>query len=95
MPSASDAAFWSCRAAETRAVAAQMTDPLSRTTMLALAARYERLANFIERDGDVARATCQPPNPSHTDCTQRDFLAKIVQRGGAYVINNQGQRAAM
>ena len=53
MPSASDAAFWSCRAAETRAVAAQMTDPLSRTTMLALAARYERLANFIERDGDV------------------------------------------
>ena len=48
MPSsANDAAFWSCRAAEARAVAAQMTDPLSRTAMLALAARYERLANRV------------------------------------------------
>ena len=45
--SANDAAFWSCRAAEARALAARMTDPLSRTTMLALAARYERLANRV------------------------------------------------
>jgi hypothetical protein len=43
--SANDAAFWSCRAAEARSVATQMSDELCRNTMLALAARYERLAN--------------------------------------------------
>jgi hypothetical protein len=54
MPASNDAAFWSCRAAEARAAAAQMTDPLCRTTMLALAARYERLANRATA-GDVSR----------------------------------------
>jgi hypothetical protein len=53
--SADDAAYWSCRAAEARAIAAQMTDPLSRTAMLALAARYERLANRIEKGAAVYR----------------------------------------
>ena len=43
-----DPAFWHRRAAEARAAATQMSDPLSRTAMFALAARYERLANRIE-----------------------------------------------
>ena len=43
--SVNDAAFWSCRAAEARSVAGQMSDELCRNTMFALAARYERLAN--------------------------------------------------
>jgi hypothetical protein len=46
------AEFWSCRAAEARAAAAQMSDELSRNAMLALAARYERLANRAT-GGDV------------------------------------------
>ena len=39
-----DPAFWHGRAAEARAAATQMSDPLSRTAMFALVARYERLA---------------------------------------------------
>ncbi len=50
---AHDPAFWQGRAAEARATAEQMTDPLSRTAMLALAARYERLASRILRGNDV------------------------------------------
>jgi hypothetical protein len=52
--SVNDAAFWSCRAAEARAAAGQMSDELSRNAMLALAARYERLANRAT-GGDVSR----------------------------------------
>ena len=52
-----DAAFWGCRAAEARVLAAQMTDPLSRTTMLALAARCERLANRVARGVDTFGVT--------------------------------------
>ena len=49
MPSPPDEpVFWHGRAAEARAAATQMSDPLSRTAMFALAARYERLANRIE-----------------------------------------------
>jgi hypothetical protein len=51
--SANDLAFWQGRAAEARAAATQMTDPLSRSAMLALAARYERLANRILRGADI------------------------------------------
>jgi len=43
--SARNAEFWSCRAAEARSVAIQMSDEQCRKTMLALAARYERLAD--------------------------------------------------
>ena len=50
--SANDAAFWSCRAAEARAVAAAMSDELCRNAMLGLAARYERLAKRVT-GGDV------------------------------------------
>ena len=50
--SVNDAAFWSCRAAEARAAAGQMSDELCRNTMLALAARYERLAKRAT-GGDV------------------------------------------
>lgn len=42
-----DPAFWHGRAAKARAAATQMSDPQSRSAMLALAARYERLANRI------------------------------------------------
>jgi hypothetical protein len=45
-PSPSDPAYWQSRAAEARVAATQMTDQLARTTMLALAARYERLAKL-------------------------------------------------
>ena len=48
-----DPAFWYRRAAEARAAATQMSDPLSSTTMLTLAARYERLANRLIRGGDI------------------------------------------
>jgi hypothetical protein len=60
--SANDAAFWSCRAAEARAAAAQMVDPLSRSAILALAARYERLANRMER-GVAAFGTTENTGP--------------------------------
>jgi hypothetical protein len=45
--SANDPTFWRGRATEARAVAAKMTDEFSRDTMLAVAARYERLANVF------------------------------------------------
>jgi hypothetical protein len=48
-----DPAFWHGRAAEARAAATQMSDPLSRTAVFALAARYERLANRIEAGGNI------------------------------------------
>jgi hypothetical protein len=47
--SVQDPEFWRGRAIEARAVATGMSDELSRTTMLALAARYERLANRTAR----------------------------------------------
>jgi len=54
MPSPPDnPAFWQGRAAEARAAATQMSDQLSRTAMLALAARYERLANRIEAGDNI------------------------------------------
>jgi len=52
-PSANDPAFWQGRAAEARMVATQMTDPLSRSAMLALAGRYERLADRMLRGADI------------------------------------------
>ena len=49
--------FWRARAFEARAVAARMSDELSRTAMLALAARYDRLANRVStRSGQPQRA---------------------------------------
>jgi len=44
-----DPAFWEGRAIEARETALRMSDELSRTAMLALAARYERIANRIVR----------------------------------------------
>jgi hypothetical protein len=52
-PSVQDPEFWRGRAIEARAVAAGMSDELSRTTMLALAARYERLANHVSKGPPV------------------------------------------
>ena len=48
-----DPAFWHGRAAEARAAARQMSDPLSRAAMLALAARYERIAAPVVRGDDT------------------------------------------
>ncbi len=45
---ANDPVIWRRRAAETRALAIQVRDQSSRTIILAVAARYERLANLIE-----------------------------------------------
>ncbi len=45
--SVNDPDFWRGRAIEAGAVAARMSDELSRTAMIALAARYERIANRI------------------------------------------------
>jgi hypothetical protein len=55
--SVNDPEFWRGRAIEARAVAARMSDQLSRTTMLALAARYDRLANRIARGIEVLGTT--------------------------------------
>jgi hypothetical protein len=46
-------AFWYVRAAEARAAASQMADQLARTATLALAARYERLADRIARGRNI------------------------------------------
>jgi hypothetical protein len=52
MPSSpDDPAFWQQRAAEARAATTQMSDQLSRTAMLALAARYQRVADRILNGG--------------------------------------------
>jgi hypothetical protein len=48
-----DPEFWRARAIDARAVATRMCDELSRTTMLRLAARYERIANRIVRGMDI------------------------------------------
>ena len=48
-----DPAFWHGRAAEARMAATQMSDPLSRTAMFALAARYGRLGNRIEAGDNI------------------------------------------
>ena len=54
MPSPpNDPAFWQRRAAEARAAAMHMRDPLCRSAMLALAARYDRLADRIVRGGNI------------------------------------------
>jgi hypothetical protein len=55
--SLNDPEFWRGRAIEARTVAAQMSDELSRTTMLALAARYDRIANRMVRGVDIFRST--------------------------------------
>jgi hypothetical protein len=59
---ANDPAFWRSRAAEARGVAAQMSDPLSRRAMLALVARYERLANRIARGVGVFGTAAELPS---------------------------------
>ena len=51
-----DPEFWRGRAIEARSAAAQMSDELSRTAMLALAARYERIAYRILRGLDIFRS---------------------------------------
>ena len=51
--SVNDPEFWRARAIDARAAAARMSDELSRTTMLRLAARYERIANRIVRGTDI------------------------------------------
>jgi hypothetical protein len=51
--SPTDPTYWQGRAAEARAAATQMTDQLARTTMLALAARYERLAKLATTGRDI------------------------------------------
>ena len=54
MPSSAyDPAFWHSRAAEARSAAAQMSDPLSRRAMIAVAARYERLAERAAMKRDI------------------------------------------
>jgi len=58
MPSApDDPTFWQSRADEARASATQITDPLCRTAMLALAARYERLASRLVKGEDIFDTT--------------------------------------
>ena len=59
LTSSNDPTFWWGRAVEVRAVAARMSDPLSRRTMLALAATYERLANRIGEQASRSRASAE------------------------------------
>jgi hypothetical protein len=55
MPSSpNDFTFWRDRASKARAAAAQMTDASSHDAMLAVATRYERLANLIVTDVKVS-----------------------------------------
>jgi len=53
LSSAHDPAFWRSRAVEARSAAAQMSDPLSRRAMIAVAARYERLADRAAMKRDI------------------------------------------
>jgi hypothetical protein len=46
-----DAEYWRSRAGEARALAAQMSDDLSRQTMDNIAASYEKLAAWAEKRG--------------------------------------------
>jgi hypothetical protein len=55
--SVNDPEFWQGRANEARAVAARMSDELSRTAMLALAARYDRIANRVVRGVNIFGST--------------------------------------
>ena len=64
--SLNDPEFWRGRAIEARTVAAQMSDELSRTTMLALAARYDRIANRMVRGVDIFRSTGSVQLPSES-----------------------------
>ena len=57
-----DPVFWHGRAPDARATAAQMSDPLSRAAMLALAARYERLAARVVRGGNIFSGTGSTEN---------------------------------
>jgi hypothetical protein len=55
--SVNDPEVWRGRANEARAVAARMSDELSRTAMLALAARYDRIANRVVRGVNIFGST--------------------------------------
>jgi len=55
-----DPTFWQGRAADVHAMAIQMTDPLSRSAMLALAVQYERLAHRIATGSDIFDAVERP-----------------------------------
>jgi hypothetical protein len=48
MPEGDDASRWRALAAEARRVAAEMSDPDSRRTMLLIAEGYDRLASSAE-----------------------------------------------
>jgi hypothetical protein len=52
-----DPDFWQGRAIEAYEAAARMSDELSRTAMLALAARYERIANRILKGIDICKSS--------------------------------------
>jgi hypothetical protein len=48
MSEGDDASRWRALAAEARRIAAEMTHPETRRTMLLIAERYDRLASFVE-----------------------------------------------
>ena len=53
-------AFWRSRALEARAIAARMTDLLSRSAMVSRAARYERLADRAATRRDIFGQSEEP-----------------------------------
>lgn len=60
MPSGPSAAYWRDKAEESRAMAAGMNHGPARETMLRIAADYEKLAVFVERN-EAASATNKDP----------------------------------
>jgi hypothetical protein len=61
-PSINDPEHWRARAQEMRALAEKTDDPLARTSMLAVAAEYEKLAHRAEQRSD-GRQTQQQQQP--------------------------------
>ncbi len=51
-----DAAYWRSKAEETRAIAAGMQDPPTKTTMLNIADSYDRMARHADAIAEAERA---------------------------------------
>jgi hypothetical protein len=65
------AEYWRGRAEEARTLAEEMHSPETRRQMLEIAAGYDRLAQWAERNG-----TAQPVSP-HSTCGRRHKIGSI------------------
>ena len=61
IPISTTSTDWRARAAEARALAAQLQDPASKRMMIGIAETYDRLA--VHQDGSTAAEARKPPRP--------------------------------